>query len=119
MKPRRPIPLERLADADAVFVDWRPDRGLNPHLASRPDRVGVYVEFNCPIHADCRVGVQMTPALDGGGPLEPGEKAWSRTGDTIESLTLSPSIRVLGGADGCEWHGFIRAGRFETCGDSR
>jgi len=35
------------------------------------------------------------------------------------TVTLSPSIRILGGDDGCEWHGFIRAGRFETCGDAR
>ena len=36
-----------------------------------------------------------------------------------DAVTLSPSIRRLGGADGCEWHGFIRGGRFETCGDAR
>lgn len=119
MKPQRTKRLERLVDADARFVDWKPDRSINPHLADRPDRRGVMIVFDCPIHEDCNIGVQITPALDGGGPLESGQKAWARTGDTVETLTLSPSIRVLGGADGCEWHGFIRNGRFEHCGDSR
>lgn len=33
--------------------------------------------------------------------------AWSREGDTIETLTLHPSIQRL---DGCKWHGWIRNG---------
>lgn len=119
MKPQRAQRIERLVDADPRFLDWSPDRAINPHLADKPDRCGVLVLFECPIHDDCHVSVQFRNALDGGGPLQPEGPSWERTGDTAETLTLSPSIRVLGGPNGCEWHGFIRAGRFEHCGDSK
>lgn len=119
MKPQRAQPLERLVDADPRFYDWKPDRALNPHLAHRPDRTGVGVLFCCPIHPDCWVQVQFNNALDGGAMFDPSAPAWDRTGDSFETMTLAPSIRVVGGPNGCEWHGFIRAGRFEHCGDSR
>lgn len=107
MKPRRDKPLERLVDADPAWMDGT-------------DRRGIGVQFNCPIHEHCCGGVQFTNPVDGGSPRDAnGRPRWHRTGDTFETLTLSPSIRRLGGPDGCEWHGFIRDGRFETCGDSR
>lgn len=112
MKPRRAQPLERLVDADPVWVDGS---------ANGPERRGTGIIFNCPIHdEDCFAGVQFANPIDGGPPHDAdGAPTWRRTGETFETLTLSPSIRRLGGADGCEWHGFIRDGRFETCGDSR
>lgn len=124
VKPRRAQPLERLVDADPRYYDWKPDRELNPHLAAFPDRTGIGLFFDCPIHADCWVAVRFANPLDGGGtfmhPDEPAATpAWQRTGEDFATLTLSPSIRVLGGADGCEWHGFIRGGKFEHCGDSK
>ncbi len=123
MRPRRAQPLVRLTEADPSFYDWAPDRKLNPQHAGRPDRRGVGIIFECPIHVDCNVGVRFANALDGGGPLdEPGYEGrptWHRTGETFDTLTLTPSIRVVGGADGCEWHGFIRNGAFESCSDSR
>lgn len=119
MKPQRARPLVLLTEADPCFYDWSPDRALNPHLADKPDRKGLGLMFMCPIHEDCWVGIPFKNAIDGGGPHEPERASWQRTGETFDVLTLSPSIRVLGGADGCEWHGFIRNGRFETCGDAR
>ncbi len=115
----RAQPLVRLVDADPGFYDWAPDRELNPQYAGKPDRRGVGIIPECPIHEDCHVGVAFSNALDGGGPLEAGRPLWQRTGESFETLTLSPSIRVLGGAGRCEWHGFIKNGAFETCGDSR
>lgn len=120
MRPQREKPLERLVDADPRFYDWSPDRELNPQYADRPDRHGIGLLFDCPIHGDhCLVGVPFANPLDGGGPHEPSRPTWQRTGESFETLTLSPSIKVLGGETGCEWHGFIRDGRFETCEDSR
>lgn len=113
MKPRRAKPLERLVDADPVWVDGSVSDG---------ERHGTGIIFNCPIHDECFANVQFSNPLDGSpshdnnGRCEP---TWHRTGETFETLTLSPSIRRLGGPDGCEWHGFIRGGRFETCGDAR
>lgn len=111
MKPRREKPIESLVDAEPVWVDG----------SAGEERKGTGIIFNCPIHDEyCFTGVQFANPIDGGPPHDAdGTPRWHRTGDTFETLTLSPSIRRLGGADGCEWHGFIRDGRFETCGDSR
>lgn len=112
---RRAQQLERLVDADPSWVDCAitvPDAGR---------RRGVLLDFDCPIHEGCRLGVPVDPPLDG-GPAMPhlmAGKAWRRTGDEdFDTVTLSPSIKILGGDGECRWHGFIRAGRFETCGDS-
>lgn len=119
MKPRRAQPLERLVDAHPVWVDaggegiTRADTG-----EPVPRRCGVELGFDCPIHDDCRVHIPVDPPLDGGPVLD--DRGWRRTGgEEFGTVTLSPSIRILGGEDGCEWHGFIRGGRFETCGDAR
>jgi len=108
MKPQRAKRLERLVDA-------------HPKL----EHGGTWLSFDCPIHLNdateemspeervhhwCRVAI----------PLRGGhEKPWDHTGDSFETITVSPSIARRGGAGGCEWHGFIRNGRFEHCGDSR
>jgi hypothetical protein len=50
-------------------------------------------------------------------PIGPGPLAdqwgWKRTGETFETLTLTPSVhrQDLGG---CGWHGFITAGDVRT-----
>lgn len=106
MRPLRAQRLERLVDADPSFY--------TDHAGTR---TGLGLTFDCPIHENCFLAVPFANPLDG-GPAEP-RKTWQRDGDTFESLTLSPSIRILGGDEGCEWHGFIRSGLFETCGDSR
>jgi hypothetical protein len=127
VKSRRAQPLERLVDADPCWVGAGGE-GITNSITGEPvpHRRGVALMFDCPIHEDCHVCVYVDPPLDGGKAIEPfagGEgrgRSWARTGgESFDGVTLSPSIRVLGGPDGCEWHGFIRAGRFETCGDSR
>lgn len=109
---RRAQPLERLVDANPVWVD------TGPGNTRSPNRRGVQLSFDCPIHEDCRIGVPVDPPLDNGPSFEP--RGWKRTGgEDFGTVTLSPSIRRLGGGNGCRWHGFIRGGRFETCGDAR
>lgn len=39
---------------------------------------------------------------------------WARTGDTIEMLTLNPSVNRVGGCAG-KWHGWIRDGEAVSC----
>lgn len=108
MKPLRAQPLERLVEA-------------NPKL----EHNGTWLSFDCPIHHNdhtpemapievarhwCRIAIPLRP---------PDVQGWDHNGQPFESLTVSPSIAQRGGPDGCEWHGFIRDGRFEHCGDSR
>lgn len=100
-----------------------------------------YVTFDCPEgHEDCRHVIPFTPSLEGQPLASPQHNGaiWQRTGDTIETLTLSPSIRripryasreaaIAAGCIAehvtdsllCALHIFIRDGRIEFCGDSR
>lgn len=84
--------------------------------------------------------IPFSPAFD--GSPTPGWQQngaiWQRTGDTFETLTLSPSIRrnptytsrevaiaagclpqYLNDSHFCACHIFIRNGQIEFCGDSR
>lgn len=76
-------------------------------------RRAVGVIMDCPCgnrDPDHRLFVPFDVALDG-SPRPPDEKAWARTGDTIETLTLSPSVQRL---EACKWHGWIRNGEAVT-----
>jgi len=99
------------------------------------------VHFDCPEgHAECSHIIPFTPALDGteAASWQSNGANWQRTGDTFETLTLSPSIRrnptyasreaalaagalpeYLNDSHFCAFHGFIRDGAIEFCGDSR
>lgn len=45
------------------------------------------------------------------GPIAPPEMhphvRWTRAGDSIDTLTITPSIAIIGG---CAWHGHVRDG---------
>lgn len=99
------------------------------------------VHFDCPEgHENCWHTIPFTPALDGlpSATWQQNGAIWQRTGDTFETLTLSPSIRreptyasreaaIAAGAEAlhlesthfCALHIFIRDGGIEFCGDSR
>jgi hypothetical protein len=48
-------------------------------------------------------------------------KGWNVGGSSLDDLTLTPSIQLLGGVDenglpiGCGWHGFVTAGEVTSC----
>ncbi len=63
-------------------------------------RVGV--SFACPGVPDRRVAVFVDPPFDDGPISSP---AWRRTGDTFDTLTLTPSISTD------YWHGHITDGQ--------
>jgi hypothetical protein len=99
------------------------------------------IHFDCPEgHQGCSHAIPFTPSLDGGPAASwyTNGAIWQRTGDTFETLTLSPSIRreptyasreaaIAAGAleqyleptHFCALHIFIRDGAIEFCGDSR
>jgi hypothetical protein len=96
---------------------------LDPHwLTCAPGRSGMGISFECPRCRDQRLGVWFKNPLDGGPPAPPEEgpkPRWVRTGDTFETLTLTPSIDascctgcVLGpdGKPTGHWHGYITDG---------
>jgi hypothetical protein len=79
-------------------------------------RTGVGVIFDCPCGAggeDHQLYVPFSNPLDGGPSLERG---WQRSGDTFETLTLTPSIlRVRVRGEGCGWHGWVTNGEVTSC----
>lgn len=89
---------------------------LNAKFVDHEERRGVAVELDCP----CRSGkcvsliVPFSNPLDGGKPLWP--NGWQRTGDTLETLTLRPSVLRMGERTTihCSWHGFITNGEAVT-----
>jgi Family of unknown function (DUF6527) len=86
---------------------------LNPQfLDEHGGAKGAGIAFDCPCgnhDEEHRCYVPFAIALDG-SPVGHGERGWKRTGDTFETLTLTPSIQRLD----CRWHGFITNGEVRT-----
>lgn len=109
MRQLRAKPLELLVDAA-------------PEWVRRSNGVIVGLTFDCPLHAECshiggpsRIGVTFLNPI-GSDVRNP--HGWQRTGESFEAISIAPSIRVMD-HELCGWHGYVRDGRFETCGDSR
>lgn len=97
----------RLSDLDPVWI------------VTGDGRHGMGVTFECPC-AKCRAAgppyearrlfAMFSNPIDGGPPEPPDGRPsprWKRSGDTFETLTLTPSIDAS--ASG-HWHGFITNG---------
>ena len=91
-------------------VEARPWPNLPEEASTVPETrhtkqsVGVDVALDCP----CSSGPatkSTCPLIDlwTAAPPDPGA-TWRRTGDTIETLTLRPSVLRL---SDCRWHGFV------------
>jgi len=62
--------------------------------------------------ADHFMFIPFANPLDGGPPIYPApHNVWTRTGDTFETISLTPSIQRQ---DECRWHGFITNGEIVT-----
>lgn len=109
------------------LVDCNPRWARSDSCAEGED--SNWLQFDCPEgHQNCQVSVPFSPSLKGApqSSVVGSRTIWTRTGDTFETLTLSPSIlmtptvttdgRVI---DPCALHIFIRDGAIEFCGDSR
>lgn len=88
---------------------------LDPHwLVTESGRLGMGVMFECPHCREDRLGVWFANPLDNGSPAAPEHRPlprWQRSGDTFETLTLSPSINAESHG---HWHGFITNGSIIT-----
>jgi hypothetical protein len=99
----------RLVDLDPQFVGGGGE-GVSQDGQPVPRREGVGLAFTCPCGCGSVGYVGFKNPLDGGPPYDPRPgQQWDRTGDTFETLTLSPSIL----RHPCEWHGYIRNGAIE------
>jgi hypothetical protein len=110
----------------------RPLIELEPSWIKAGDRI-IGLKFRCPIHDvvpgnpefPCTHHVGFKNPPDGGPAPEHWRVTWERrAGDTFETLSLWPSIRMLGFGDGggCHWHGFVgleRPGIVITLDDSK
>lgn len=85
----------RLVDLHAGFI-----------VRSMGDSTPIGVAMDCPCGCDSKLYV---PFADPDSACN-----WTRTGDTIETLTLSPSVNRTGGCPG-KWHGWIRNGEAVSC----
>ena len=98
--------MPTLVDLGAAFVGAGGE-GITRGGVPVPERTGVGVTFACPCGCGQVRYVPFANPLDGGEPIEPASATWTRSGETLETLTLSPSIQVRGG---CGWHGYVRDG---------
>lgn len=101
----------RLTDLEPQWVGAGGEGVSNADGTPAPERHGVGLSFKCPCgqHDEWdRVYVGFANPIDGGPAFESGSPKWQRTGDTFETLQLSPSIqRHQIGKHGCTWHGYI------------
>lgn len=96
-------------------------RELNARFVAAEGRDGMGMVFDCP-HCLPRsepFALYFANPLDGGAALAPeaGSKnhRWARTGNSVDDLTLSPSVNCLVGEQGQpgfeqHWHGWILNG---------
>lgn len=80
-----------------------------------PERTGCGLVFNCPCGCGARQAAHFRNPIDGGPPIDPDANMWNRTGDTFETLSLTPSILFDPAKGGCGWHGYITNGEVSSC----
>lgn len=77
------------------------------------DRIGV--RFDCPCgKCGTHVVILFNNPPDGGPCCDATQNHWTRTGDSFENMSLTPSI--LRKQKDCDWHGFVTNGEISTCG---
>jgi hypothetical protein len=96
----------RLVDLDPRWVGAGGE-GVTRNGQPVPERHGVGLSFLCPCGDGRRRYVGFSNPLDGEPVYDDASPTWDRTGETFESLTLSPSVLAK---DACKWHGYIRGG---------
>lgn len=107
----------RLVDLNPTFVMAGGEGISGADGKPVPERLGVGLGFDCPC-TKCsaqrvgdrskdfhlRVYIDFANPLDGGPPVNDERHTWQRTGDTFDTLQLSPSILDKGR---CGWHGYV------------
>jgi len=100
----------RLIDLNPDWVGYGGDGVMeNGQPVPRRERVGLW--FDCPCGNGERCAIMFRNPPDGGPAIQ--GNTWIVTGDTFETLTLSPSIQ-RNDPKGCRWHGFVENGGIRT-----
>ena len=103
----------RLTDLHPQFIGAGGEGIYNADGSPAPERFGIGIMCTCPC-GNCDelrdLYVPFTNPLDGGPLVNDGHATWQRTGDTFDTLTLTPSILRSIDKGGCGWHGFITNG---------
>lgn len=129
-----------MAERRTRLVDCNP-KWVHGRYGGQGDSPVRGVHFDCPEgHEGCSHAIPFTPALDGVDSVtwQSNGAQWQRTGDTFETLTLTPSIRrtrryesreaaIAAGCIPeyitesmlCAFHGFVTNGAITFCGDSK
>jgi hypothetical protein len=110
--------MMRLADLEPRWTVRRLDVGRTDYSLWPEPLFATGVTFLCPHCGKERLGVQFEPALDPAGilptfidpPWDRDRPIWKRTGDTFETLTLTPSVDA---SKSGHWHGFITNGEIK------
>lgn len=102
----------RLADLEPRWIGAGGE-GVTRNGVPVPERHGIGISFNCPCGCAMRVAVPFGNPLDGQAPDDGFLNQWARTGDTFETLTLTPSI-LRSHLGICGWHGFVTNGEIVT-----
>lgn len=106
----------RLTDLDPRWVGHGGEGVFDAEHKPIPWREGVAVSFDCPCGCEFPLCVVFANPI-GGGPAIQEKPVWQRTGETFETLTLSPSIRRSKERGGCGWHGYVEQGGIRTLPD--
>lgn len=105
----------RLVDLNPRFVGGGGEGVSQADGTPAPLREGLGVILTCPCGTcDVELYVPFTNPLDGGPPYE-GHPTWARSGETFDTLSLTPSILRNKAKGGCGWHGYITNGEIVSC----
>lgn len=91
------MPEKKLTELDGEFFT----------IVGRPNEKDV-LYFTCPLCPDGHgIMVSFKPPS-----LFPSGAVWQKTGETLEDVTISPSINCDVGPDSpCKFHGWVRGGK--------
>ena len=78
-----------------------------------PYRANIAILFDCPCGCDSCVHLTISNPLGGAESIKDDRHTWERTGDTFETLTLTPSFRRK---SHCGYHGFVTNGEIIEAG---
>lgn len=113
----RPVTLMKLTELEATFVG-KYHEGTDPADSTSHDELDSVegaqgVMFVCPECGNHSVlcwfkNPRNAPIVPDSAFPKPGR--WTFTGETIETLTLAPSVDLSVGGVGCLWHGWVKNG---------
>lgn len=104
----------KLRSLNARFIGAGGEGIFNSDGSPAKERTGVGVIMDCPCGCASPLYVPFSNPIDGGPALEPKHHAWHRIEDSIDKLTLAPSV-LRGEPCPARWHGFIIDGEARQC----